>query len=194
MERFPRPLPGMILVEPVSPPKIRNLYAGANPRYPTSGFVWNLPSAYSGLLRIGDFVGLEEHGIEQPNLTHDTFFLRLRDSTGWHIVRADRDIEPVIREVVERVRRGVDGDRHITVKDIDRENEPVRFLASEVVDYGIGAYTESGYSLSYRHHVEVHPIDTRLDHPKLILVPEGEILFTIRREELIRAKNQTENG
>ena len=61
-------------------------------------------------------------------------------------------------------------DRQVSCFDLDRNSEQVSFLASDVVDYGIGSYTESGYDLSYRHHLELHPLDTGLSHPTLMLL------------------------
>jgi hypothetical protein len=157
-------------------------------RYPISGFIYATHPADRNGYSIGDFVVFEEHGITQPNLLQDTFFIRVRDEAGLHIIRADIDVEPVLKETVEKAQRRGD-DRWITVHDIDREHEPVRFLASEVVDFGIGSYTESGYRLDYVHHTELSPYDTGLNHPHLISVPENEILFFIPRHSLSKEES-----
>lgn len=159
-----------------------NLYT-PEARFPTSGFVYAKSPHSRDPYKVGDFIVWDEHGVTQPNQLQDTFFVRLKDSNGIHIVRADKDVEPVLKETVERQRARGD-DRWITIHDIDRENEPIRFLASDVVDFGIGSYTESGYRLDYVNHTELHPVDTTLNHPPIVIVPEKEILFFIRKEDL----------
>lgn len=175
-----KPVSGHVLVEPIRADG--GLYT-PEARFPTSGIVYSTEPGDKGGYREGDFVVFEEHGITQPNLLQDTFFIRVRDEAGDHIIRADLDIEPVIRDVVEKSQRRGD-DRWITVRDIDREGEPVKFLASEVIDYGIGSYSESGYRLDYVHHTPLDPSATGLDHPRLLIVPQSEIMFFIRREDL----------
>lgn len=175
-----RPLKGHVLVQPA---RSDNEFYLPNPPKPISGFIWAKSSNSRDPYSEGDFVVFEEEGLEQPSLLQDTMFLRLRDRHSVHIVRVDSDIEPVIHEVTQRYRTRRD-DRWLTVRDLDRENEPVRFLASDIIDFGIGTYTESGYSVSYVHHTPIHPLDTGLGHPELILIPEKNILFFIRREDL----------
>ena len=175
----------MILVEPinVSVDERSGLHLGGQPRFPTSGFIYALGAGSREAFKVGDFVVFDEHGVEHDSQLQDTFILQLQDEAGTHFVRCDTDIEPVIHEYVQRYHDKGEV-RWVTVKDLDREDEEVKFLSSEVVDYGIGTYTQSGYSLSYRHHTELHPLDTKLDHPTLMLVPEREILFYIERDDL----------
>lgn len=180
------PLTGRVLVEPVRVSETTSgLFDGSEPRYPTSGFVYAIPRIHNSSYAVGDFVVFEEHGVEQNSTLVDTFILRLQDEAGIHFVRCDKDIEPVIKREYENAQRRGENN-WITVKDLDRNDEPVRFLSKEIVDFGIGTYTESGYSLSYRHHTELDRLDTGLDHPDLMLVPEREILFYISREDLER--------
>lgn len=177
------PVRNHVLVRPVEQSRTSGRLYTPETRFPTSGFVYSKNRRNTECYKRGDFVVFEEHGITQPNLLQDTFIIRVRDSQGLHIIRADTDIEPVIRDVVEKAQRRGD-DRWITIRDIDREREPVKFLASEVVDYGIGSYSESGYRLDYVHHTPLEPVDTLLPHPPLILVPESQIMFFIKREDL----------
>jgi hypothetical protein len=175
----------MILVEPVRVDRERGslLHDGGESRYATSGFIYATSRRNLERLTSGDFVVFEEHGVEQGNLLQDTFILRLQDEAGTHFVRCDTDIEPVIKREYENAQRRGENN-WVTVQDIDKENEEVRFLSKEIVDFGIGSYTDSGYSLSYRHHLELDRLDTRLDHPTLMLVPEREIMFYISRKDL----------
>lgn len=180
-----KPIRRMVLVEPVDVERTeeRGLYLGDKSRFPTSGFVYEKSRGVRAGFEVGDFVVFDEHGVNHNGITQDTFILRLQDGQGTHFIRCDTDIEPVIREYESKYRRTGEV-RKITVQDLDRDKEQVRFLSSEIVDYGIGSYTDSGYSLSYRHHQLLHPVDTRLDHPVLMLVPEREILFYIKRDDL----------
>ena len=186
-----KPLGTMVLVEPINVERSETsgLYTGDRPRFATSGFVYSTSRRTRAGFKVGDFVVFDEHGISQGDAPRDTFILRLEDGAGTHFVRCDTDIEPVIKEYHGRYERTGEV-RKITVKDLDRNDEQVRFLSSEIVDYGIGQYTESGYILSYRHHLELSPYDTGLDHPKLMLVPEREILFYIERDDLRKKRGE----
>ena len=160
---------------------------GHEARYPTSGFIWSVGRGCSEALQEADFAVFEEHGFTQSDLRHDTFFIRLRDGNGVHIVRADIDIEPVVREYLESYRRTKE-DRKISTKDIDRDGEGVSFLTSDIEDISLGLYSETGYTLSYRHHLFLSRYLTNLDHD-LMIVPEREILFTIAYEDLEDGEN-----
>ena len=175
-----RPLGTHYLIEPIyQTESTGGLILGVADRYPTSGWVWSIGSGCQEDVSKGDFVVMEEHGFSQDDLRHDTFFIRLKDGNGVHIVRADIDIEPVIREQWEKYKR-TKVDMKVTTQDIDRNKESVSFFTSDIEDIQLGLYSETGYTLSYRHHMFLHPIDTGLDHP-LMLVPEREILFSIPR-------------
>lgn len=175
-----RPLNSYVLIRPIKPDPF-SLEGYASPR-PISGFVFAVGSRVREAVEVGDFVVWEDTTLTQPDLLQDTFFIRLRDSQGLHIVRADADIEPVIREAVQRYEKRGENQR-ITCHDLDREGEPVRFHASEILDYGIGSYTETGYNLSYANISELDSVDTGLSHD-LYLVPESELLFRIPRANL----------
>lgn len=178
-----KPLKNMILVRPNREATSKgSIIQLDTDRFPTSGWVYSLSDTYKGILEVDDFVIFEEHGVDVPPAYNDTFFIRCRDNAGEHIIRADRDLEPVIKEAVHMFRVGKIPDRRLAVRDINYENAPVSFLISDIVDMGIGTYTESGYSLSYRHHTELHSLDTGIKHPPLMLVPEKEILAFIRVE------------
>ena len=180
-----KPLRNYVLVKPV--PYSPSELAVATPRKPVSGHIYSIGPGCKEDLREGDFVAWEEHGLDQPNSLQDTFFIKLKDGDGYHTIRADADIEPVLRETVQRFEKRGD-DRWITCYDLSRDREPIKFLSSDVVDYGFATYTESGYILDYINVAELDPLDTGLDFT-LYLVPLSEILFTVRPPDDAEAKD-----
>ena len=183
MTSRPTPIGPHVFVEPIHDNESSGgILLGASPRHPTSGFIYSVGGRCGEDLQEGDFVVFEEHGFSQGDVRHDTFFIRCRDENGVHIIRADIDAEPVVRQYLEKYRRTKE-DHRIVVKDIDRDNEEVSLMARDIEDIALGLFTETGYGVSYRHHLLIPRYFIGLDFD-IMIVPEREIMFSIAEADL----------
>ncbi len=117
--------------------------------YPTSGWVLALGPKVKESLSIGDFVLIEEEGLDLPHSYYDAFEIILRLSDGsFETIWAEVEVEPVIREHVSAFRRGGGPDSQISLKDL-RVNGSISFNCSDVIDWQIGQMANPSYDLTY---------------------------------------------
>ncbi len=121
--------------------------------YPTSGWIIDLGPKVREELSVGDFVLIEEEGIDLKHSYYDVFEIVLRLSDGsLDTIWAEIEVEPVLREEVSAFRRGGGPDSTLAVKDT-KASESISFNCSDVVDWQIGQIANPSYDLTY---VPVH--------------------------------------
>lgn len=121
--------------------------------YPTSGWIFNLGPKVREGLSVGDFVLIEEEGVDVSLSYYDAFEIILRLSDGsLEAIWAEIEVEPVLKEFVSAFRRGGGDDVTLSVKDL-KEGDSISFNCSDVVDWQIGQMANPSYDLTY---VPVH--------------------------------------
>jgi len=117
--------------------------------YPTSGWVFALGPKVQEELSVGDFVLIEEEGVDIDHTYYDMFEIILRMGDGsLETIWAEIEVEPVIREHVSTFRQGGGLDSTISLKDT-RVDGSISFNCSDVVDWQIGQMANPIYSLTY---------------------------------------------
>lgn len=121
--------------------------------YPTSGWIMAFGPKCKERLSVGDFVLIEEEGIDLPHSYYDVFevILRLTDES-LETIWPEIEVEPVIREHVSAFRRGGGPDSMLAMKDT-KTGDSISFNCSDVVDWQIGQMANPSYDLTY---VPVH--------------------------------------
>lgn len=117
--------------------------------YPTSGWVFALGPKVQEELSVGDFVLIEEEGVDIDHTYYDMFEIILRMGDGsLETIWAEIEVEPVIREHVSAFRRGGRPDSTISLKDTKVDGS-ISFNCSDVVDWQIGQMANPIYNLTY---------------------------------------------
>ena len=119
--------------------------------YPTSGWVFALGPKVTEQLSIGDFVLIEEEGIDVDHSYYDVFEVVLRLGDGSHeVIWPEVEVEPVLREHVSLFRRGGGADMQLSMKDT-KVGSSITFNCSDVVDWQMGQMANPSYDLTYVH-------------------------------------------
>lgn len=121
-------------------------------RYPTSGWVWAIGPDVNEDLKVGDYVLIEEEGLSLGHSYYDVFEVTLRHDDGFmESIFVEIEVEPVIREFMERYRRfGEDS----FIKTADKKNGgSIGFHCHNVVSWQMGEIANPSYNLTY---VPVH--------------------------------------
>lgn len=121
--------------------------------YPTSGWVCAIGTKVKEEIAVGDFVLLEEEGIDLDQTYYDIFEVILRLSNGsLESIWPEIEIEPVLRAEVSAFRRGGGPDSQLSMQD-RKGNTSISFNCSDVVDWQFAGMANPSYSLTY---VPVH--------------------------------------
>ena len=121
--------------------------------YPTSGWVFDLGPKVREGLSVGDFILIEEEGIDVGHTYYDVFEIILRLSDGsLEVIWPEIEVEPVIREHVSAFRRGGGPDSTLKMKDT-KAGGTISFNCSDVVEWQMGEMANPSYDLTY---VPVH--------------------------------------
>lgn len=178
-----RPLRGWVLVEALEPEETQGGLAvppEAQSRYPEVGKVIATGRVDEDI-QPGDLCIIPNEGSMQGRTYWQACFILLRDNDGSELkVLASLEVEPVVRETVERWRAApTSPDLRIVVETLDADK--VIFNCSDVLDYGLEDLSEPGYRLEYIPAFHII-LESREKFRLHYLLNQKEIPIVLRRE------------
>lgn len=174
------PLAGKVIAEPMfDPPQARGFWTNYRVQYPQAAWVVAKGEGLRENIQLGDLILIEVESVDVA--ASYPLALEITFDDG-HKALFDVEIEPIVREAVERYRANPSANKGLRLTMAALNGEGYRALASDVVDYQIGKYSTPEFGLLHPLRVKMFGLWEGIQPVLFYEVHEDHILGVIRDE------------